>query len=445
LNNYIAQTQSAAPLAIFRIAFGLLMLISTIRFAAKGWISKLYIEPQFFFSYLGFEWVKPLGGNGMYVIFALLGLCCILIMVGLFYRVAAVSFFLLFTYVELLDKTYYLNHYYFISIVAFIIIWLPANRYFSLDACRNPSIAQKQVPRWTIDILKLQVGLVYFYAGLAKINTDWLLHAHPLKMWLPAKNNLPIIGELFNYKATAYLFSWAGALYDLSIPFLLLYTKYRKWAFVAVVIFHLLTWALFPIGMFPFIMIFAAIIFFSGNFHQNIIDKISFRTLPAIPQQQSTSLFSTSKMALTGLAFFMLLQITLPWRHLLYPGNLFWHEQGYRFSWRVMLMEKAGYASFKVVDKTTGEWRVVNSYEYLTPAQEKMMATQPDMIWQFSKFLQKEFEKKGYDHVEVYAEVYATLNGSGSKLLVDPSVNLAAQSYGIGHKSWILPFENKRL
>ena len=69
------------------------------------------------------------------------------------------------------------------------------------------------------------------------------------------------------------------------------------------------------------------------------------------------------------------------------------------------------------------------------------MATQPDMILQFSKFLQKEFEKKGYQQ----AEVYATLNGSGSRLLIDPEVNLAAQSYSIGHKPWILSFENKRL
>ena len=441
----MAQSTSAAPLAVFRIAFGFLMLASTIRFAANGWISKLYIEPQYFFSYLGFDWVKPLPGMWMYLVFLLIGVSTILIMLGLFYRMASIAFFLLFTYVELLDKTYYLNHYYFISIVSFLLIWLPANRYFSLDAWRNPSINQKQVPRWTIDILKLQVGLVYFYAGLAKINTDWLLHAYPLKMWLPAKNNLPLLGELFNYEATAYVFSWAGALYDISIPFLLLYTKTRKWAFAALVFFHLLTWALFPIGMFPFIMIFAALIFFSADFHQSIINNIAGLGLPSLPKPKQIKVFNTSKPAIYVLAIFMLLQILLPWRYLLYPGNLFWHEQGYRFSWRVMLMEKAGYATFKIVDKSTGEWRIVNAYEYLTPAQEKMMATQPDMILQFSRFLKKEFTNMGYQDPAVYAEVYATLNGSGSRLLIDPKVDLAAQSYDLKTRKWVLPFEKDNL
>ena len=441
---YIAQTQSAAPLAVFRIAFGFLMLISTIRFAAKGWISKLYIEPQYFFSYWGFEWMKPLEGIGMYIIFALIGLCCILILIGLFYRVAAVSFFLLFSYVELLDKTNYLNHYYFISILAFIMIWLPAHRYFSVDAWLKPSLLQKNIPRWTVDILKLQVGMVYFYAGVAKINPDWLLHAHPLKIWLPAKSNLPLIGRLFDYEITAYLFSWFGVLYDISIPFLLLLKKTRKYAFAAVIIFHLLTWLLFPIGMFPFIMISAALIFFSPAFHQKILDKIS-AILPKAKPVNFSKTYQTSQPVLIILSLFIVIQMLLPWRYLLYPGKLFWHEQGYRFSWRVMLMEKAGYATFTVKDKVTGQYQIVSPYEYLTPAQEKMMATQPDMILQFSKFLQKEFEKKGYQQAEVYAKVYATLNGSGSRLLIDPEVNLAAQSYSIGHKPWILSFENKRL
>ncbi len=420
------------------------MLISTIRFAAKGWISKLYIEPQYFFSYWGFEWMKPLEGIGMYIIFALIGLCCILILIGLFYRVAAVSFFLLFSYVELLDKTNYLNHYYFISILAFIMIWLPAHRYFSVDAWLKPSLLQKNIPRWTVDILKLQVGMVYFYAGVAKINPDWLLHAHPLKIWLPAKSNLPLIGRLFDYEITAYLFSWFGVLYDISIPFLLLLKKTRKYAFAAVIIFHLLTWLLFPIGMFPFIMIFAALIFFSPAFHQKILDKIA-AILPKAKPVNFSKTYQTSQPVLIILSLFIVIQMLLPWRYLLYPGKLFWHEQGYRFSWRVMLMEKAGYATFTVKDKVTGQYQIVSPYEYLTPAQEKMMATQPDMILQFSKFLQKEFEKKGYQQAEVYAKVYATLNGSGSRLLIDPEVNLAAQSYSIGHKPWILSFENKRL
>ncbi|WP_372906029.1 HTTM domain-containing protein, partial [Rhodohalobacter sp.] len=68
IRSYFTDTQNAAPLAVFRILFGILMLWSIVRFAVNGWIYKLYIEPQFFFSYYGFEWVQPIG-EWTYLIF----------------------------------------------------------------------------------------------------------------------------------------------------------------------------------------------------------------------------------------------------------------------------------------------------------------------------------------------------------------------------------------
>src|SRR5690606_5724759 len=85
-----------------------------------------------------------------------------------------------------------------------------------------------------------------------------------------------------------------------------------------------------------------------------------------------------------GLTIYFLVQITFPFRYLAYPGKLFWTEEGYRFSWRVMLMEKAGYAIFHITDPESGRSWEANNYDFLTPNQEKMMATQPDMILQFA-------------------------------------------------------------
>ncbi len=51
---------------------------------------------------------------------------------------------------------------------------------------------------------------------------------------------------MFNHVFVAYAFSWLGCLYDLSIPFLLLYRKTRPFAYAAVIIFHILTAILFP-------------------------------------------------------------------------------------------------------------------------------------------------------------------------------------------------------
>ncbi len=67
-----------------------------------------------------------------------------------------------------------------------MMIFLPANVYFSADALRKPSLRLVYVPRFTIDTIKIIIGILYVYAGLAKINSDWLLEAQPLRTWLPS-------------------------------------------------------------------------------------------------------------------------------------------------------------------------------------------------------------------------------------------------------------------
>ena len=188
IQHFLFRTTSIAPLASFRILFGAMLLFSSVRFVAKGWVNTLYIQPKFFFAYQGFEFVKPLQGNGMYVVFAVMILAACCIMLGLFYRIASILFFISFTYVELLDKTNYLNHYYFVSIVSLIIFFLPANKYASLDVKWQITNQVDYIPMWFIFILQLQIGIVYFFAGIAKINPDWLLHAQPLTIWLKSRD-----------------------------------------------------------------------------------------------------------------------------------------------------------------------------------------------------------------------------------------------------------------
>ena len=166
LRNFIKNNQKrvhAAPLAVFRIGFGLLMLFSIIRFWAKGWISELYIKPNFHFSYYNFEWVKPLG-NYTYLLFIVCGLSALLVALGLKYRIAIITFFLSFTYIELMDKTTYLNHYYFVSILSFLLIFLPANAYFSLDNLVRKK-SYRLVPKWTLNSIKVFTFYCLFLCG----------------------------------------------------------------------------------------------------------------------------------------------------------------------------------------------------------------------------------------------------------------------------------------
>jgi len=444
--NYFTKSVSIAPLAVLRIAFGGVMLYSIIRFVLKGWVYEFYVAPKFYFGFYGFEWIKPFNETGMYIVFFLLGLSALFILLGFFYRASVLTFLLCFVYVELLDKTNYLNHYYFISIFTFLLLLVPAHRYFSLDVLRKPSLKVTHVPNWTIYIFKFQLLIVYFFAGLAKLNYDWLIKAMPLRLWLPANSDIPLIGPLLNELWVAYFFSWFGLVYDLLIGFLLFNYRTRPWAYFFVVAFHVFTGWFFHIGMFPYIMILLTLIFFSENFHKRILHFL--KTIFSRTATDDTKIIlnyspSSQRFLVSLMSFYFVLQVLLPFRYLLYPNHLFWTEDGYRFSWRVMLMDKRGTAFFYVTDPKTGKRSEVLNSEFLTPSQEKMMETQPDMILQYAHILDEEYKKRGIQDPVVTVESYVTLNGSGSRLFVDSSIDLSKEKESLGPKNWILPFTNK--
>ena len=447
LKTYLSKNYSASPLIIFRIVFGFMMLYSIIRFWSKDWINTLYLQPKFHFTYYGFEWVKPLG-NLTYLLFFICGLSALFVALGFKYRVAIITFFLSFTYIELMDKTTYLNHYYFISILSFLLIFLPANSSFSIDSYLKKK-SYRLVPKWSIDAIKLLVSIVYVYAGLTKINSDWLFKSMPLKIWLPSKYDLPFIGEtLMQQNWFHYAMSWSGMIYDLTIPFLLLYKKTRWFAFGLVVFFHVFTGILFPIGMFPYVMIVSSLIFFEAGFHHKIILFLIyilnyfFKLKQKIVAKEIYS-FKHQKITILVLSLFFIVQLFLPFRYALYPNELFWTEEGYRFSWRVMLMEKMGYANFKITNSKTGVFFYVDNQDFLTPLQEKQMSFQPDFILEYAHFLGDHFKSKGHKNIQVFVESYVALNGRLSQPFINKNIDLYQQKETFNPKEWILPFNDE--
>lgn len=440
---FLLESVSAAPLASFRFLYGLVMAFAMARFVIKGWVSDVYLEPMFFFRWEGFEWLPSLGPIGLYGLFALLFVASILIMLGWRTRIAAAVFATGFIYLEVLDKSTYLNHYYLVSLISVLLIFLPSDSTFSLNAEAKP---RARIPRWQALIIPVQLALVYFFAGLAKVQPTWLLEAQPLKLWLFAHHHQPLIGGLLSKPETAYLFSWFGAFYDLTIVGWLLWSRTRWFAFSAVVIFHVLTAWLFPIGIFPWFMIAAATVFLGKEVHERAQDflRTSFRP-ESHPETFNTGVATLPSGFFTRLAPALVIlwfaaQTLLPMRYLAYDNELFWSEEGYRFSWRVMLMEKSGYVTFYVQDPETGARSAIRASDYLTPNQEKMMATQPDMIRQFAGFLAAEFEPD-IPGAEVYADSWVSLNGTGSKRFIDPSINLAALRVNAwASRDWVLPY-----
>jgi hypothetical protein len=376
---------------IFRILFGCLAALSSIRFFYNGWIQDLYIVPKFHFTFSGFSWIKILPPSGMYILFSLMVICGAAIAFNKYYKPACALFFTIFTYVELIDVTYYLNHYYLVSLLGFILIFYDSRS--SSETLYNQRI---------IFFLKLQLSMVYFFGGINKLEADWMFNAQPLQIWLYANNGLPAIGKLFIHPETAYLAAWGAIVFDVGVAFFLWFRKTRFFAYVALSIFHITTALLFHIGMFPWIMMTTALLFFNNS--------LSLKQL---------FLNVNKQLYLLPLVVMAIWQMLFPLRHFIYQGNYLWTEQGFRFAWNIMLMEKNGAIDFGMKD-ARGNIFDIDEKQYLTPFQIKMVSTQPDLILQFARYIKLQHP----DIKAVFAESYVSLNGRRSQLFFDPRLNL---------------------
>lgn len=477
----------AWSLGFFRFGFGILLFFISARYLQHGWVQKYFLEPSFHFKHFGFSWVGVIPGPILYFVFIILCISSLFISLGVLYRTSIFIYWLGFSYFNLLDVSTYLNHYYLVFLLLFLLFWIPADRCFSLsqflEAYRNGRWSIPKIPNWSLWILRFQIGCVYFFGGLAKLVPDWLFSAQPLRIWLVRNTDFPVIGGFFSYPIAGYVFSYAGLLFDLFVPFCLLKKNLRPWAFSLVLIFHILTWRLFPIGMFPWIMIFSALLFFPAdwpikargflkrrgifpygelrNLFKTAWNKlpVPFRFLSAkillillrtlekpnvwglsieTELREFASSFS-SRFGVWAASIYIMIQVLFPLRHFLYPGNHLWTEQGFRFAWHIMLIQKNGIASFQVVNLRTGEIQYVLPESYLNEVQKTMMSTQPDLILQFAHFLGDKEKKRTGDDIAVYAEVRVSLNGKKSLPFIDPNRDLMKVKDDFFHKDWILP------
>ncbi len=486
LRTKLQKKSPAWSLGIFRFGFGIILFALSFRYLYYGWVSKYFVEPEFHFKYLAFYWVPVFPAWILYPIFLILLISAACISLGILFRVSVIVHLIGFLYFNLLEVSTYLNHYYLVALLLWILLWTPADNCFSvghfLETYRKGRWSIPRTPTWTLWLLRFQIGCVYFFGGLAKLVPDWLFSAQPLRIWLVRNTDFPVLGGFFSYPIAGYLFSYAGLFFDLLVPFCLLKPKIRPWAYGAVVIFHAMTWRLFPIGMFPWIMSFGALIFFSPNWplhvrrflkrrgifpygeFRNLFQTVwlklpvrfrfdsaglFFRTLKVLEKPNfwsrnldakfsSFSSFVGRTFGFWVWGFFVLIQISFPLRHFLYPGNHLWTEQGFRFAWHIMLIQKNGIASFRVSNLRTGETQYILPETHLTELQKTMMSTQPDLILQFAHFLGEKEKKRSGDEIAVYGDVRVSLNGKKSKIFVDPNRDLMKIKDDLSNKDWIL-------
>ncbi|HXC51740.1 MAG TPA: HTTM domain-containing protein [Candidatus Limnocylindrales bacterium] len=427
-----------APLVFLRIVFGSVMLWEVVRYFQHGWIERYYSPADFHLRYYGFEWVTPWPGHGMQWHFVALGIAAACIAAGFLYRIAAAVFFAGFTYVFLLDEAHYLNHFYLVCLLSFLLIFVPAERSCSVDAWLGRVRRSDFAPAWALWVIRAQIGLPYLFGGIAKLNGDWI-RGEPIRMWLAERSDYFLIGPYVHEEWFVYFFVIGGLLLDLLLVPSLLWRRTRVPAFLAAMSFHLMNAWLFRIGIFPWLMLAASLVFFPPEVSRRILNFLRF---PIDGRASEGDVFTPPRkqvLVAALLAVYLGIQVLMPLRHFLYPGNVNWTEEGHRFSWHMKLRDKEGNAVFHVVDRATGKKWTVNPSSHLDPWQASMVPKHPDMILQYAHELAEKSRRKGIADVEVHADVLVSLNGRKRQRLIDPAADLAKVERSLHHADWILP------
>lgn len=407
-----------ASLALFRMVLGVTLFVEVLRYAGYGWIHRYYIEPTYYFTYPGFSWVRPWPGDGMYWHFGVMGVAAVCVALGLGYRLAMPVYALGISYVFLLDQTQYLNHIYLVCILCWQMSVIPAHRLWSLDVRLGRTRATDTVPRWTLWLIVGQLSVVYFFGGVAKLDGDWLTGA-PGSAFL---TNWELTEPLAGRPWAAVTFAVLGMLFDLLIAPALLWRRSRPFATVAVALFHLTNAKLFSIGIFPWLMLAATILFYPPAWPRRFLNRAKVRTLPEPVSARA------QPWIVAGLAVWFAVQLLLPLRHWLYPGEVNWSELGHNFSWHMKLRNKSGELRLFAVNPRTGERMELDLREHLNPRQRRKMSTRPHMIQQFARNLGDRLERQTGVPLQITVWSKVSLNGREPALMIDPNADLRTAS-----------------
>ena len=430
MNQLFFKNIDNSPLIVFRIFFGFLIACESFGAILTGWVHKVLIAPKFTFSFIGLDWLQPLPGFGMYFYFIFMGLFGIAIMLGYRYRVAIISYTILWAGVYFMQKTSYNNHYYLLLIISFYMIFLPANQYASLDVKQQRTPEQKAMPYWVSLLFIIQVAIVYFYAAIAKFYPDWL-NGTFTRILLAGTTSNEFFLALFSNKYFYLFIAYAGILFDLLIVPLLLFKKTRTIALVASLSFHLFNAIFLQIGIFPFFALTFSLFFYPPE----KIRKLFLRNKPVFNESVPENHFG-KPIFLFFLLPFLFLQLLLPLRHHLIEGDVLWTEEGHRLSWRMMLRKRDGFINFKIKNNNTGEMASYDYHKNLSPKQARTLATKPDFIWQYCQKIKQEYHGK---NISIFIDCKNNINNGEFKTLIDPKQDFAKAEWNyFWHNEWIL-------
>jgi len=384
--------------ALLRISMGALLLFESVNYGVFHCLDCVYRDTQYLFKYRYFDWVSlpPIGG--VEILMVVMGIASIGVMLGWYYRVSVIVLTFIFAWYFLLDAALYLNHYYLTLLFLGILCCIPANRVWAIDAKRlslSPVIGN-----WSRVWLIAQLEIVLIYAGIVKINPDWL-QLEPLRLWMTSlsANSGPVMQMLTQDAGIALAAYGVIALHIIGAP-LLMFSRTRLPVFCLYLVFHSINATVFNIGIFPFMTAAATTLFFAPDWPVQLWSRLRGKyekSADAMSNVTETS-FELPNINIGGplkigiaalVGTWLVVQVILPTRPLWYAGPVAWNEAGHYLSWRMKLRDKRGTVEYVVTNKKTSAITVKSPFDYLTYRQSLKMACKPDLIWQFAQKLEE--------------------------------------------------------
>ncbi|KAF3849167.1 hypothetical protein F7725_015664 [Dissostichus mawsoni] len=440
-----------ASLGIFRCLFGLLMVID--------------ITQERGLSHLDYKFMDgappPLPLDWMYLVYVVMFFGALGIMLGCFYRLSGLMFISSYWYIFFLDKTAWNNHSYLYGLIGFQLTLMEGNRYWSIDGLRRPSIRNAQVPLWNYTILRTQIFIVYFLAGIKKLDADWVegySMSYLAHHWLfdPFKVILPV--ELINLLVV----HGGGLILDLSAGYLLFFDATRPYGIFFVSYFHCMNSQLFSIGMFSYTMLATSPIFCYPDWPRRFFARFPAFLSAVLPitstdPQPSTPIQSTSterqetptvpkaskirlkhKLGAIFTILYIMEQFFLPYSHFITQGYNNWTNGLYGYSWDMMVHSRSHqHVKITYKDGKTGE------IGYLNPGvftQSRRWKDHGDMLKQYGTCLNEFLPRYNISEPEIYFDIWVSINERFQQRIFDPRVDVVKADWSpFRPNTWLMP------
>lgn len=430
---------SATNLGLLRIGFGIVMILQLekhFEWIDGGMFNSMFRIP---FPYLTF--IKPFPEVWMKVIVVVGIAAATLMAIGFLFRYATFVLAFCYGYFVFLNKTFYNNHYYLFFLLCVLLIFTHADRRLSVKEWWNKRKGQPipgQVPYWEYFILQLQVFIVYFYGGIAKMNKDWMSGA----VGKPAVEKLVIEPDAIIFWSK--VIAWGGLAFDLIIGFLLFWPKTRLLALAGVLAFNLSNGLILfdDIGLFPYAMI---TVCFTIYTNKDTADRYLPKTLKTTSKISMPGRPPWAMKAVTGFfVIYFLFQFTFPFRHHFMPGHPEWTGQGHHFAWRMKSFTKFTVLKFFYIDRNTNQIISPVDQVQLNLQQMQILGFFPHSVWEFARRLNYETLKaSGRPDIGVGAIYKASMNGKPLQDVIKPDTDLGKVWYHEWQKNdWITEWDD---